>query len=100
MLQPIVEQMAPLAECLEVAVALLAMRGGVIEVEGRPAEGEPELDVLGPGGQDDLTALTVAPGLPFLVPSAAARRALRFMALVVHETQCLGLRVWKAAWTM
>ena len=70
MLGPVMQQVAPLAERLDVAVPPPAMRGVVVEMCCRQHHlGRPYRLGLGRGRAGDLAA-SIAPALPRLVPRA------------------------------
>ena len=76
MLGPIVQQMAPLAERLDVAVPPPAMRGVVVEMRRRQHHlGRPARLLLGRGRTGDLAAAAITPGLP---PSSHQRPSPRW----------------------
>jgi hypothetical protein len=72
MLWAVVEQMAPLAQRLDVAVTRTAMGGIVIQMSGCQHDlGGPGRRVIGQERGGDLAAAAVTPGLAGLVPPAS-----------------------------
>ena len=82
MLGPVMQQMAPLAERLDVAVPAAAVRGVVVEMRRRQHDlGRPARLLLGRGRAGDLAAAAITPGLARLVPPAAIAQMAHHLAV-------------------